>query len=111
MQYLLPTAAVPDFVFAIATGHFPILFPMTALATLLTSWAMLEGNLRVYKHLPWTWQKLGKITKSCLVTSIYMLHWLVVMPVTTARMSVRRKRLKWVKTVHQGEEETLVSQS
>ncbi|AFY37624.1 glycosyl transferase family 2 [[Leptolyngbya] sp. PCC 7376] len=111
MQYLLPTAAIPDFVFAIATGHLPILFPMTILATVLTSWAMLEGTLRVYKHEPWSWQKLKKITGNCLVTSVYMLHWLVVMPITTARMSVRRKRLKWVKTVHQGEQETLVSQS
>jgi 1,2-diacylglycerol 3-beta-glucosyltransferase len=33
---------------------------------------------------------------------IYMLHWLVVMPITTARMSIRPKRLKWVKTVHEG---------
>ena len=111
MQYLLPTAAIPDFVFAIATGHFPVLFPMTALATLLTSWAMLKGTLRVYKDEPWSWQKLKKVTGNCVITSIYILHWLVVMPITTARMSVRRKRLKWVKTVHQGEQETLVSQS
>ncbi|MGL5807085.1 MAG: glycosyltransferase, partial [Xenococcaceae cyanobacterium] len=32
----------------------------------------------------------------------YMLHWLIVIPSTTARMSVRPKRLKWVKTVHEG---------
>jgi 1,2-diacylglycerol 3-beta-glucosyltransferase len=34
--------------------------------------------------------------------SVYMLHWLVVMSSTTARVSLRPKRLKWVKTVHTG---------
>jgi 1,2-diacylglycerol 3-beta-glucosyltransferase len=32
---------------------------------------------------------------------VYMLHWLLV-GIVTARISVRPKRLKWVKTVHQG---------
>ena len=111
MQYLLPTAAIPDFVFAIARGHFPVLLPMTVLATSLTSWAMLGGRLRVGKDQPWSLQKLWKITSDCVLTSVYILHWLVVMPITTARMSVRQKRLKWVKTVHQGEPEPLISQS
>jgi 1,2-diacylglycerol 3-beta-glucosyltransferase len=31
-----------------------------------------------------------------------MLHWLPVMASTTFRMSIRPKRLKWVKTVHHG---------
>jgi len=34
--------------------------------------------------------------------TFYMLHWLVVMSSTTARVSFRQKRLKWVKTVHNG---------
>jgi 1,2-diacylglycerol 3-beta-glucosyltransferase len=31
-----------------------------------------------------------------------MIHWLIIMPSITARMSIRPKRLKWVKTIHQG---------
>lgn len=111
MQYLLPTAAIPDFIFAVLKGHLPVLIPMTTLALSLSFWAMLQGNLRVYKQLPWTWGKFTKIAGSCSLTMIYMIHWMVVMPLTTARMSVRRKSLKWVKTTHQGEEESLVSQS
>ncbi|BAW96435.1 glycosyl transferase, group 2 family protein [[Synechococcus] sp. NIES-970] len=111
MQYLLPTAAIPDFVFAILRGHFPILAPLTGLALSLSFWAMLQGNLRVYKNQPWSWQKVFKIVSACGITTVYMLHWMVVMPITTARMSVRPKQLKWVKTTHQGEEENLVSQS
>ncbi|MGF1493123.1 MAG: glycosyltransferase [Microcoleaceae cyanobacterium] len=34
--------------------------------------------------------------------TLYMLHWFVVIGSTTLRMSVRPKRLKWIKTVHQG---------
>jgi len=36
-----------------------------------------------------------------LLSTVYMLHWLLVGAVT-ARVSVRPKQLKWVKTVHQG---------
>jgi 1,2-diacylglycerol 3-beta-glucosyltransferase len=37
-----------------------------------------------------------------------MFHWMLVIGGMTARISVRPKRLKWVKTVHQGtDEETL----
>jgi 1,2-diacylglycerol 3-beta-glucosyltransferase len=36
--------------------------------------------------------------------ALYMFHWIVVISSTTARMSLRPKRLKWVKTVHQGKE-------
>jgi 1,2-diacylglycerol 3-beta-glucosyltransferase len=38
---------------------------------------------------------------------IYLLHWIPIMASTTARMSVRPKQLKWVKTVHHGTEEEL----
>ncbi|CUR32817.1 Glycosyl transferase family protein [Planktothrix tepida PCC 9214] len=34
--------------------------------------------------------------------TVYMLHWLLVVGSTTARISIRPKQLKWVKTVHQG---------
>jgi len=34
--------------------------------------------------------------------TLYMLHWIPVMISVTLRMAVRPKRLRWVKTVHQG---------
>lgn len=110
MQYLLPTAAIPDAIFAIARGQLPVFLPLTLLASSLTFWAMLSGRLRLHQAQPWSWQKLWNITRDCAITSVYMLHWLIVMPITTTRMSFRQKRLKWVKTVHQGEPEPLISQ-
>jgi 1,2-diacylglycerol 3-beta-glucosyltransferase len=38
--------------------------------------------------------------------TLYMLHWFPVMASTTARMAIRPNRLKWVKTVHYGAEES-----
>lgn len=111
MQYLLPTAAIPDFILAIALGHFPVLVPLTSFALSLSLWAMIQGNLRVYKNLPWNWAKFLKIFGNSALTMVYMVHWMVVMPLTITRMSIRQKTLKWVKTTHQGEDETLVSQS
>ena len=34
--------------------------------------------------------------------TLYMLHWFAIVASVGMRISVRRKRLKWVKTVHEG---------
>ncbi|MGA7936829.1 MAG: hypothetical protein WCA35_24950, partial [Kovacikia sp.] len=43
-----------------------------------------------------------QILFQALFGSLYMFHWLPIVSSMTARISVRPKRLKWVKTVHQG---------
>jgi 1,2-diacylglycerol 3-beta-glucosyltransferase len=95
-QYILPTAAVPDSLLAIVRHRTPVLAPMTTLTIGLFLIGMYSGLRRIQKRSPLT---------TCLQTlygTVYMLHWLVVMASVTARMSVRPKRLKWVKTIHQG---------
>lgn len=101
IQYLLSTAAIPDFLIAIARHRFPLLSPLTVLMLLVSFWGMFNGLLRtrtekltVTTGIEIFWQSLRGM--------FYMLHWLIVIPSTTARMSVRPKRLKWVKTVHEG---------
>ena len=103
LQYILPTANVPDVIMAIANNRLPLLSPLTGL---LFSWGfigMFSGILRIRAtesqiSLPIIftalWQSLRGI--------VYMFHWQIVMLSITARMSVRQKRLKWVKTVHEG---------
>ena len=98
-QYVLPTAAVPDFVMAIARNRPPMLAPVTSLTVTLSLIGMFLGLRHVQK-------------RSFLVTllqtlrgTFYMFHWLLVIASTTARISVRPKRLKWVKTRHQGHDE------
>ncbi|MBR8828523.1 MAG: glycosyltransferase family 2 protein [Gomphosphaeria aponina SAG 52.96 = DSM 107014] len=102
LQYLLPTATVPDLFMAIARHRFPLLSPLSGLFFFLSFWGMLTGLRRIQAN-----QKLGfsdffTIGIQTFRGMIYLLHWLLVIPATTARISVRPKRLKWVKTVHQG---------
>jgi 1,2-diacylglycerol 3-beta-glucosyltransferase len=108
IMYILPTASVPDILMAIILHHSPILAPITGLSLSMSVVGMFAGLQRT---------QLAKIVKSSpkssnylvmllqtIRGSIYMLHWLVVMSSTTARMSIRPKQLKWVKTVHKGTE-------
>ncbi|MEQ9367641.1 MAG: glycosyltransferase family 2 protein [Coleofasciculus chthonoplastes F3-SA18-01] len=102
IQYLLPTAAIPDCLMALLRSRLPLYSPITGLALTLSFIAMFTGLRRIQRDQPLT---IGTLFLNVLQTVrglLYMMHWMVVMSATTARMSVRPKRLKWVKTVHQG---------
>ena len=98
-QYFLPTAAVPDFLMAVAGSRLPVLGPVGALMVTFSALGMFLGLRRLQK------QSLLTNLFQTLRGLIYMFHWFVVVGSTTARISVRPKRLKWVKTVHQGNDE------
>ncbi|MGK7913974.1 MAG: glycosyltransferase family 2 protein [Prochloraceae cyanobacterium] len=102
IQYILPTAAVPDYLMAIARHRLPVFSPVSSLLFTLVAWGMFVGLRRTHKEKKLSISDWLMISLQTLRGFIYMLHWLVIMASTTARMSVRPKRLKWVKTVHQG---------
>jgi 1,2-diacylglycerol 3-beta-glucosyltransferase len=95
-QYLLPIALLPDLLFAIAFQKNPLLTPVASLAFGLSFIGMVTGIRQSYR-VPF-----GVALWQTLRGAVYMLHWLPVMVSVTLRMSLRPKRLKWVKTVHQG---------
>lgn len=100
IMYILPTAAVPDLLMSVIRHRPPILAPITGLSVTMSFVGMFAGLQRTRQD-----QKTSNYLVLLLQTirgSIYMLHWLMVMSSTTARMSVRPKMLKWVKTVHTG---------
>jgi 1,2-diacylglycerol 3-beta-glucosyltransferase len=104
LQYIIPAANVPDAIMAIARHRLPILSPLTAL---LFSWGflgMFRGIIRIRaaEGKPFSFLTLLQIAWQSLTGLVYMIHWQVVMLSITARMSIRPKRLKWVKTVHEG---------
>ena len=101
IQYILPTAQVPDLVMAIARNRPPVLSPFTGLAMTLSMVWMFVGLKRCREE-KFPASTFFVLLLQTLRGTFYMLHWLVVMSSTTARMSVRPKRLKWVKTMHQG---------
>ncbi|HEY9846926.1 MAG TPA: glycosyltransferase family 2 protein [Candidatus Caenarcaniphilales bacterium] len=101
IQYILPTAAVPDFLMAIARNRPPLLLATTNLTMALSLLGMLLGLRRIHR-LEGTSVSSWVTLVQGLRGTLYMFHWLPVMASTTARISVRPKRLKWVKTIHQG---------
>ncbi len=102
-QYLLPTAQVPDLVMATANNRLPVLSPITSLAMAMSMVWMFKGLKLVGGQKKFPVSTFFVLMLQTLRGTFYMFHWLVVMTTTTARMSVLPKRLKWVKTVHQGE--------
>jgi 1,2-diacylglycerol 3-beta-glucosyltransferase len=109
LQYILPTAAIPDFVMTL-TGHgLPVLSPLSGAMLTLGSWGMFRGLRRLRSEEKLSFSELLSLGGQTLRGMIYMMHWFVVIPAITARMSVRPKRLKWVKTVHEGSPEEVFS--
>ncbi|WP_017293017.1 glycosyltransferase [Geminocystis herdmanii] len=106
VQYIFPTAAIPDLVMVVTRHHIPLIAPLTSLTLILAYWGMFTGLKRTKLDNITLTDNLKMMTKS-LLGMIYMTHWFFVMPVTTARMSIRQKQLKWVKTVHEGSPDDL----
>ncbi|MGB0560716.1 MAG: glycosyltransferase [Spirulinaceae cyanobacterium] len=100
-QYVLPTAAIPDLLMTLKRQDEPLLLPLSMVMISFAAIGMIRGLMRIQNQTVEKvgfWQLLGQTLRGM----IYTTHWFVVMPATTSRMSVRRKRLKWVKTTHEG---------
>lgn len=103
-QYLLPMATVPDLFMAIARNRPPLLFPVTSLTVTLSLVGTMVGLNRMRKAEGKPPVPLVTLLQT-LRGTFYMFHWLPVVASTTARIAVRPKRLRWVKTTHQGTDE------
>ncbi|NJP11576.1 MAG: glycosyltransferase family 2 protein [Leptolyngbyaceae cyanobacterium RU_5_1] len=117
LQYVLPSATVPDTLMSVLRHHPLLLSPLASLSVMLSFLGMMLG-LRQTRRTEGSVVRLnGAESRNSPVTfflmalralygTLYMLHWLPVVASTTARISVRPKRLKWVKTVHHGSDES-----
>lgn len=113
LQYILPTASIPDTVIAVLR-HQPMIYtPLASVSVAMSLIGMTLGLRRIRRSeraiaaanslsshpsrlLPFL------LLLRAAYGTLYMLHWLPVVASTTGRMSIRPKRLKWVKTVHYG---------
>lgn len=107
IQYFLPMAAVPDSLMSVINSRLPVYSPISGLMLGMSLFAMFSGLRRIsVSERAMGDESSGVNSLSAVMQTlqgmVYMLHWIVVMASVTARMSVRQKRLKWVKTVHQG---------
>ena len=101
-MYILPTAAIPDILMAIARHRPPVFTPVTSLSIGMSLVGMFAGLQYIRSEQQFKPSTYLMLLLQTLRGNLYMLHWLVVISSTTARMSFRPKRLKWVKTVHTG---------
>lgn len=102
IQYILPTAAVPDLILALMHHHLPILTPLTGVILTLSLLGIGNGLRQAQPHQQQSWQQSFSLLGQSLKGLIYLTHWFLIIPSVTARISIRPKRLKWVKTVHEG---------
>ena len=103
-QYLLTVAFIPDTIAAIVLRHNPMLPAIAGFSLALSAVTMAFG-LRHSYQMSWRaaiWQTISGM--------IYMLHWIPVIASVTLRMCVLPKRLKWVKTQHQGSGDNLLEE-
>ena len=105
-QYFLPTVALPDFLMSIVLRRMPIASPITFMTLTLSVVGMFVGLRRTRKETKFDVKKVFATLLQTLRGTVYMFHWLLVGTVT-ARIAVRPKRLKWVKTVHQGADSSI----
>ena len=99
IQYLLPIAAIPDFLMAVLHSHTFVLWPLSLIMVTFSSTSMAQGLHRTHSMTGF------QLIRTTAVGTLYMLHWIPVMILTTAKMCVRAKQLKWVKTLHVGAQE------
>jgi 1,2-diacylglycerol 3-beta-glucosyltransferase len=88
IQYLLPPAGIPDFLMAFWLKHPPLLLPMTAtLGVALPLWATWVGLRRSYQQSGTTIGYATIFTQTA-IGSLFVLHWLAIMPLAIARMAL-----------------------
>lgn len=113
IQYIVPTATVPDLVMAIARSSPPMFAPITSLTLTMSVVGTFVGLKRIRASQSRLYGRSERLSGAALLAialqtlrgNLYMLHWFLVIASTTARLSIRPKRLKWVKTVHHGTDE------
>jgi 1,2-diacylglycerol 3-beta-glucosyltransferase len=102
LQYIVPTAVIPDTLMSLWRGQMPILLPLSSLTMSLSFVGMFAGLNRIRRR-----QKQPLALRPMLIQSVlgtlYMAHWFVVIASVTARMAIRPKRFNWVKTLHVGQ--------
>ena len=123
IQYLLPTAIVPDLLMSVLRSRPLLVSPLTSLTLVLSVLGTVAGLRQIRSQSSTQRTQLAQSGKfqaqrvevsrqfisslrlllHTVFGTLYMFHWLPVVTVTTARLSIRPKRLKWVKTTHQGE--------
>ncbi len=94
IQYMMPAVVLPDLAIALIRHQLPVFGPITLLGVVLSLWGMFSTLRRTEQTSVWS------AAVQTLRGTVYMLHWVLVIATMAMRISVRPKKLKWVKTIH-----------
>ena len=94
IQYMMPAVVVPDLAIALIRRQLPVFGPIVSLSVVMSCVGMFKTLRRAEQTSAWS------AAVQTVRGNLYMLHWIVVIATMAMRISVRPKRLKWVKTVH-----------
>ncbi|GAC1457486.1 MAG: glycosyltransferase family 2 protein [Chamaesiphon sp.] len=97
LQFLLPIGLIPDLLWTIFYSHHPILWPLQTLLSILLTVAFIAGLYQFQGLRGW------RLLWATVQGSLYMVHWIPVMIVTTLRLCVKPQQLRWIKTEHHGQ--------
>ncbi len=98
LQYLLPVVSFVDVIYSIVSRTVPIIWPLSIIALAISSFAYYAGCRKRSYGPPIPSPKLFHI----FIATVYLMHWFVVIPFITLKMSFLPKKLVWVKTNHFG---------
>ena len=94
IQYMMPAVVVPDLAIALVRRQMPVFGPIVMLSFGISCVGMFKTLRRAEETSVWS------AAVQTVRGNLYMLHWIVVIATMAMRISVRPKKLKWVKTVH-----------
>ena len=94
IQYMMPAVVVPDLAMALIREQMPVFGPIVTLSVGMSCVGMFKTLRREEETSVWS------AAVQTVRGNLYMLHWIVVIATMAMRISVRPKKLKWVKTTH-----------
>jgi len=96
LQFLLPIALIPDLLWTLFYDYHSVLLPLQTLLSVILTVSLLSG-LHQFQGL-----RGGALLWATFQGSLYMLHWIPVIVVTTLRLCVILQTFQWRKTEHLG---------
>ncbi|RMD71325.1 MAG: glycosyltransferase family 2 protein, partial [Cyanobacteria bacterium J149] len=83
VQYIFPTAAIPDLIMVTTHHTYPLIAPLSSLTLFLAFWGMIIGLKRTNPEKEYKFADYLQLIQKSILGMIYMTHWFIVMPVTT----------------------------
>ena len=98
LQYAIPLVSLFDIITSILTKTSLVYWPLSFIAFSVSGLAYWKGCRKKTEgpELP------NPNPLNLLLAIIYLMHWFIVIPIVTIKMSILPKKLIWVKTTHKG---------